>query len=485
VSRLASYGREFSTLEPFRVGREYNPDKPPDVRSEFQRDRDRILYASAFRRLADVTQVVPASEGPVYHNRLTHSLEVAQFGRRLAERLVECDSQIANSIGGIDPDVVEAACLAHDIGHPPFGHAAEQELRQLVTRAGVRSGFEGNAQSFRIVTKLAPHPPSPVGLNLTRATLNAILKYPWFRDTPGAQPLKWGAYDSEFLQMRHTRKGSIPAGQAAKESEWLKQITNERELEPEELQWARNTSFLKDLRKCPEAVLMDWADDVTYAVHDAVDFYCAGLIPLDRLTSRKDDSQRKHFFDEVFERHNLAHIPLFDTRANLEQAFIDLIPVFPNLGPYRGSEQQRANLINHSAFLIKRYIEGVTLNRRATPGEELQINAEHKKEVFMLKQLTWSYVILNSKLATQQHGQRRIIRDLFNVYAEAATKGKTEDLTVFPVAIREQIARTSARALQIRIVSDFISGMSERQAIIVHQKLTGISLGSILDGLTE
>jgi dGTPase len=483
VPRLASYGREFATSAARRIEREHDREKPYDSRSEFQRDRDRILYASEFRRLADVTQVVSASEGPVFHNRLTHSLEVAQFGRRLAERLVEADAQTATAIGGIDPDVVEAACLAHDIGHPPFGHVAEQELRALVTKEGVRSGFEGNAQSFRIVTKLSPHPPSPTGLNLTRATLNAILKYPWFRDTPGAQPLKWGAYDSEFRQMRHTRKESIPAGQTANEAKWLKEIKDERELLPKELQNARDTSFLKDLRKCPEAVLMDWADDVTYAVHDAVDFYCAGLIPLDRLTSRKDDSERKRFFDEVFDRHNRAQIPLHYSRPDLEQAFIGRIPVFPNLGPYQGSELQRGNLINYSAFLIKQFIEGVTLDRSAPPGEALQINYEHKKDVFMLKQLTWSYVIENPKLATQQYGQRRIIRDLFDVYAGAATSDKAERLTVFPTALRQQIERSSARASRIRIVSDFISGMSERQAVIVHHKLTGTSLGSMLDGV--
>jgi dGTPase len=304
----------------FRDKREHDLDKPPDTRSEAQRDRDRILYAAAFRRLADVTQVVSASEGPVFHNRLTHSLEVAQFGRRLAEKLVKDNYLAAEAVGGIDPDVVEAACLAHDIGHPPFGHVAEQELEELVTKAGVRSGFEGNAQSFRIVTKLAPHPPSPAGLNLTRATLNALLKYPWLRSTPGSAPLKWGAYDNEFQQIRFAREGSIPTDALAKEWEQAKKITGERDLVHAELEWAKNNSFLQNQLKCPEAKLMDWADDVTYAVHDAVDFYCAGLIPLDRLTSKKDDSERKRFFDEVFERHERAHIPLRHDRAALEKA---------------------------------------------------------------------------------------------------------------------------------------------------------------------
>jgi dGTPase len=471
-----------AALQAFRDEREHK-DKPSDSRSEAQRDRDRILYTSAFRRLADVTQVVPANEGPVFHNRLTHSLEVAQFGRRLAEKLVKGDPQSAEAIGGIDPDVVEAACLAHDIGHPPFGHVAEQELKRLISDAHIRSGFEGNAQSFRIVTKLAPHPPNLNGLNLTRATTNAILKYPWLRETPGTPPLKWGAYDSEFLQLRHAREASIPPEHAAAELEMAQRIADERELVHEELQWVRDFSFLGDQLKCPEARIMDWADDVTYAVHDAVDFHRAGLIPLDRLTSQKDDSERQRFFDEVFDRHKRAHIPLRYERVLLEQAFTEIIHYFPNLGPYKGTVRQRANLINHSAVLIKRYVEGVSLNRREPRGKEFIIDPEFEKEVFMLKQLTWSYVILDSRLATQQHGQRRIIRDLFEAYSKEATESK--DLSVFPIGIREQLEKLASKDARIRAVSDYISGMSEKQAILIHHKLTGVSFGSILEGGTE
>jgi dGTPase len=173
-----------------RDDRYFTPRKrgPKDVRRPSQSDRDRILYSSAFRRLAGITQVVAPAEGQVFHNRLTHTLEVAQIGRRLAEKLLhEYDREFIDSIGGINPDVVEAAALAHDLGHPPFGHIAEETLCKLLD--GIRSsdypgtwfkeGFEGNAQSFRIVTTLAlRYPPDSgrsdeivTGLNLTRATL--------------------------------------------------------------------------------------------------------------------------------------------------------------------------------------------------------------------------------------------------------------------------------------------------------------------------
>ena len=128
-----------------------------DSRTPAQKDRDRLLYSSSLRRLAQITQVVSADVSHVFHNRLTHSFQVAQVGRRLAERLLKVHPAEVDNSDGLDPDVVEAACQAHDLGHPPFGHTAEQELNEL---AGPDiDGFEGNAQSFRIVTKLAQHSP--------------------------------------------------------------------------------------------------------------------------------------------------------------------------------------------------------------------------------------------------------------------------------------------------------------------------------------
>lgn len=161
-----------------------------DERSPFERDRDRILYATNFRRLGRVTQVAGPGERHLTHNRLTHSLEVSQIGRGLATRLrtdVASQEMIA-AAGGLDAAVVEAAALAHDLGHPPFGHVAESELNALLTAAGVADGFEGNAQSFRIVTTLGVHYPDLPGLDLTRATLCAILKYPWMRDGSRERP---------------------------------------------------------------------------------------------------------------------------------------------------------------------------------------------------------------------------------------------------------------------------------------------------------
>jgi dGTPase len=220
-----------------------------DQRSPGPRDRDRVLYTSALRRLASVTQVVSPSEGHIFHNRLTHTLEVAQIARRLAEKFVSESPELATVLGGIDADVVEAAALAHDLGHPPFGHVAEEELDRCARDRHLEDGFEGNAQSFRILVHGAAHREGYRGLNLTRATLNAVLKYPWVRDV----------HDPRVANKRFRKFGSYFADQ-----NWL---TFARE------------GFAGDGQSI-EAEIMEYADDIGYSVHDLDDFFRAGLIPL-------------------------------------------------------------------------------------------------------------------------------------------------------------------------------------------------------------
>jgi dGTPase len=419
----------------------YWPEAGSDNRKPHQRDRDRVLYTSAFQRLAEVTQVLSPDEGHVFHNRLTHSLKVAQVGRRIAEMLQETQPQRAADAGGIDPDVVETAALAHDLGHPPFGHIAEEELdRLMMDQAHVAEGFDGNAQSFRIVNRLALRCDDHEGLNLTRASLQAILKYPWVRGSSGKQHHKWGVYSPENAQF----------------------------------EFARALAPIADEIKSAEAEIMDWSDDVTYAVHDVADFFRAGLIPLDRLADESNTQERRKFYDEVFSRDHFEH-----PTSDLENAFEKLKMFMPFTRPYLGTNNDRSNLRAFSGGLISRYVRGgVELTGTCGRGmRRVRINPAVEKEVIMLKQLTWHYVILNPALATQQHGQRTVIRNLFEIFREAAVQ---KNRTLFPFAFREMLEQVGSREEQARIVCDYIAGMTERQAFALHAKMTGTHPGSAL-----
>jgi dGTPase len=428
------------------------PESKADFREPAQRDYDRIIYSSAFKRLVAVTQVVSPVEGHVFHNRLTHSLRVAQVARRLTQKLLKTECEKAEAVGGIDPDVVEAAAVAHDLGHPPFGHVGEQELRKQVEAPpdSVWDGFEGNAQSFRIVTNLALRSPSVPGLNLTRATLNAMLKYPWSRQSAGRKAEKYGVYQSEDLDFKFARK-----------------------LHPQSA----------DDRKGPEAELMDWADDITYAVHDAEDFYRARLIPLDRLASSKDDAERKRFFDGMYRRCELAQKLGETPRKQLEDEFLRVITTFPISEPYTGTRDQRSRLRDFSSFLIGKYVDALTLNVPKSKEESfVTIAAQPKREVAMLKALTWFYVIYNPALATQQFAQREIIAKLFQVFLEAATSGKEERLNIFPFAFRDEARDVRGNVeLAKRVVADMLASMGDQELVRLYQRMTGVSLGSVLD----
>jgi dGTPase len=421
------------------------------------RDRDRILYSSAFRRLSGVTQVASPTELAPVHNRLSHSLKVAQVGRALGMSLLRqaaADPSIddaLNQIGGLDLDVIEAACLAHDLGHPPFGHVAEETLDDLLVRgghaSGVADGYNGNAQTFRIVTKLAVRDNDLSGLDLTRATLNAILKYPWAREAHGKRHEKWGAYISELDDFRWCREHAHPAN---------------------------------DGGQVLEAALMDWADDITYAVHDVEDFFRAGLIPIDRLS--KDTQEQKRFFDWVVSSKKVNPSEI----DRLEEAFQRTEFIDPGAppGPYRGLRSDRAWLRSMTSELIGRLVQESVALRIGDSGLELVIQSDMVDEVRVLKLLAWCYVIESPSLVTQRFGQRALIRSLFKTYVEAA--GSPGDTTIFPSLYQDalEVAQGDIKLIK-RIVADLISSMSEAQVVAIHQRLTGQSLGSAMDAYLQ
>lgn len=391
-----------------------------------------------------------AHEGHVFHNRLTHSIRVAQIARRLAQKFQSEAANKTESVGGINSDVAEAAGLAHDLGHPPFGHIAEEELRSCAEKRDVPDGFEGNAQSFRIVTKLALRSPEVPGLNLTRATLNAILKYPWPRQVEGYGKEKYGIYQSEIEDFRFAR-----------------------ELQPRP----------DDKRKGPEAEIMDWADDVTYAVHDAEDFYRARLTPLDRLASLDDGSERKRFFDGMYQSPELTKRMGSESRTELEEAFFKVITTFSISEPYTGSREHRSRLRDFSSNLIGQFVDAIELHVPLSENELfVKVRPLQKLQVRVLKALTWFYVIYNPALATQQYGQRKIIRDLFEIFGNAAVATKDQERNIIPFAFRDEMQTAKdSPTLITRAVTDLLAGMTEQGMVKLYRRLTGIDMGSVLD----
>lgn len=432
--------------------REERVHKAPsgDPRGPFQHDRDRVLYSPEFRRLSGVTQVASAVEGDVFHNRLSHSLKVAQVGRRLAERLLGDSLPCVISYwGGLDPDVVETAGLAHDLGHPPFGHHGEKVIHEAVdnatrgtagaaTEAGVgdSDGFEGNAQSFRILTRLAAHSNSSsdrddAGLNLTRATLNSILKYTWFRGDSKKYPKKWGAYRSD-----------------RKRFQWVRGIDSNQ-------------------RKSLEAELMDWADDVTYAVHDLEDFFRAGLIPIHRLRGK---SERERFVQKAGRRDK------FKGRGDLDKA---LLAVLGNMWridyPYDGGRKHRTLLNAATSSLISQFVSADAIHINP-PSEEMSIfiDPDIRLQVDLLKEVTLYYVIDHSRIAGVREGQCEMLRKLFGIYVEVVDGKRSHAL--LPVSIED---RNDSGDGTPRLVADFLAGLTERQVIQAYHRLTGITPGPV------
>jgi dGTPase len=427
--------------------RRHTDNQPPDYRGPFERDRDRVLYSSAFRRLAGVTQVAAVSEQRVLHNRLTHSLKVAQLGRRIAQHVASGRQELAEWIG-VNPDVVETAGLAHDLGHPPFGHVAESVLNDKVKVISGLEGFEGNAQTFRIVTKVAIRRDSHVGLDLTRSSLSAILKYPrTFDDGDEGRPEhwtdrtrgdKWGAYASER----------------------------------DDFAWARRDR--EPHVRCPNAVIMDWADDITYATHDVEDYFRAGMIPLHDL-GRDSDELIEHG------RKRLRGHRGFDGRL-FERAMVKVLLQLDGRGrsPDWETKENRAWLNKVTSRHISKLVDAVHLD-----GDSgvVRIQEDAMYAVESLKELTWFYVIDRPGLAMMQEGQKRIIGKLFDQLVACLKKDPRSRRN--PVMLRELYEdvepeiRDDGQARCARAVVDYLCLLTEGQAIDLRERMNGTTRNSM------
>jgi dGTPase len=381
-------------------------------RSPFERDRARVLHSYALRRLAAKTQVVEPGSADFPRTRLTHSLECAQIGRELGAAL------------GCDPDLVDAACLAHDLGHPPFGHNGEAALAEVAASCG---GFEGNAQSLRLLTRLEAKVPG-AGLNLTRATLDATLKYPWLA-RPGLG--KYGAYQDDREVFEWIRAGA------------------------------------PDGRPCLEAQVMDWADDVAYSVHDLEDGLHAGLITMAALGDPARRGEVVALTTELYCEPGLAD------EAELAGVFDGLLalpcwPPVPGGGP-----GDLAGLKNLTSALIGRLCgaaQEATLAARdpGTPltryAADLVVPRRQRLECALLKGVTARFVMARAGAAEMQARQRELIGEL----AAAIRLGAPAALDP---AFQPGFEAAGSDAERLRVVVDQVASLTDNSAITWHGRL--------------
>ena len=392
-------------------------------RSDFERDRARVLHCAGLRRLSAKTQVVAAGQADFPRTRLTHSLECAQIGRELGEEI------------GCDPDLVDAACLAHDIGHSPFGHNGEAALNELAAPYG---GFEGNAQSLRLLTRLEPKV-AGAGLNLTRATLDATLKYPWFGE-PGT---KFGAYAEDAEVFDWIRAGA-PAG-----------------------------------RRCLEAQVMDWADDVAYSVHDMEDGFHAGLITFENLKSPAE---------RALVSRTTATTYCDEDEAELTEVLDALLALDMWPDSYDGGPATAAALKNLTSELIGRFCvaaqQATIAAARLTPSStaspsshtspmghsltryaaDLVVPRRQRLECALLKGITAHYVMTRAGVIAAQARERELLTELAHAIERGAPR------TLDPL-LRPAWDAAGTDAAHRRVVIDQVASLTDTSAIAWHHRL--------------
>jgi dGTPase len=391
----------------------------------FRVDRDRIVASPFFARLGGVTQVIsPGGSGLLVHNRLTHSLKVASVARGIVGRLTTAPEQreLLDKLGGCDADVVEAAALAHDLGHPPFGHLGERVLDRLAReRLGLPDGFEGNAQSYRIVTSTEIRG-AAIGLDLSAAVRAAMLKYPWTRRTyPDPHP----------MHLRPTPRGAggDPLVGSVKFGAYVTELADLRQAR------APFAGRLADWQQTAEASVMDTADDIAYAIHDLEDFHRVGVLQQGAVAAELVAWQR-----EAGELRDLADAQLAATgrrpgrsvellRRELHRkdgwicdddafwAAVEHVRVELADGllaaPFDGSIEAEQAVARFSARWTHRLIDAVHV--RPDPpvrSGHVLLAAAQWHEVQVLKFIHHRFVLERPDLALHQRGQARLLHAL-------------------------------------------------------------------------
>ncbi len=388
------------------------PAKRPG-RTEFVRDRARVIHSAALRRLAAKTQVAVPWENDFQRTRLSHSLECAQIGRELGESL------------GADPDLLETACLSHDMGHPPFGHNGEEALAIVAEPCG---GFEGNAQSLRLLTRIEATTVDAdgrsLGLNLTRASLDAATKYPWPRSE---NPRKFGVYDDDVEIFNWVRAGA-PVG-----------------------------------RKCIEAQIMDWSDDCAYSVHDLEDAIFAG-----QITVKSFDTDFDVLYAEMVSGYG-SDASKDEVAAALTR--LQQLSCWP--AGFDRTHRSLARLKDSTSQLIGRFVLAAEIETRKVHGDgpltrynaNLEIPREQKIEVDFLKAVAGHYLINAAASQERYAKQQTVIHELVEMLYSAAPA------ELDPI-FEDDWKRATTDSEKLRVVIDQIASLTDPGAYALHAHLS-------------
>lgn len=405
-----------------------------DFRTPFQVDRDRVLHTPTFRRLQNKTQVFWSGEYDFYRTRLTHSLEVAQIGRSICHWLLSLGDPLEEDFF-IDPDLVEAACLSHDLGHPPFGHAGERTLNHLMSSWG---GFEGNAQTLRLLTERI-FSARRTGMDPTRAFLDSVLKYKSL----------WS--ERKFLDKKLPENHFLYDFQ----HEWLDWALGGQDFPAE---WTPGDT--RDSFKSIECQVMDWADDCAYSLNDLSDSIRAGFLNLERI---------ERWAEKTGEPRGEGS-PLGELMLAIRQRRVD-----PFIGSRIGKYIRATSLVSEVNFLSAqshRYCLGLVV--------EPQVRAE--SEVF--KRLAFELVFLSPQLKQLEHKGSYLLRGLWQLLERRYVKGERidgQEFQLLPEDAEAEIGEAKSEQERARLVCDFLAGMTDGYAARMYKRLFTPDFGSIGD----
>ncbi|WP_164779711.1 anti-phage deoxyguanosine triphosphatase [Paenibacillus kobensis] len=442
-NRLANALYSDSDYERMRVS---NPEKErSSYRDPFERDYGRVIHSAAIRRLQAKTQVIGIEEGDFHRTRLTHSLEVSQIARGIAVYLNDTCPVLRDIGGAIDNSLVETGALAHDLGHPPFGHKGEKSLNKMMVNAGA-GGFEGNAQTLRILTKLEGH--SDVGLKLARATLLSIMKYPIPFST---------ATNERFYAADEKNKLKPPKSNIYDEDiEVFDQLMSvysdeERHYMTDYIRCEGNESHHKSVNKTLECTIVELADDIAYNTYDVQDGMKLGLIRLRQL--QNVIGEMKDSVDGLAAKSanvlKLVQVETVAEQETLRQFFADLVNLFiRSISLVQTNPSEFSPRFRYKAEL-------------STPAKQLLAALKGR--------LVEPNIIFSQRVQTMEWKGAFMVEKLFDAMMN--------DKLLLP----EEYRTGWANEHEARLVCDYIAGMTDSYALMMYARLFDVKAGKLFD----